>query len=78
VGVGELGRDIDLAQEAIGPERLTQLGPEDLDRDRSLVLEITGKKNDSHATPTELTLESITVGEGRLEEIQQIGHVYSR
>jgi hypothetical protein len=78
VGMGELGRDLDLAQEAVGTERLTQLGPKDLYRDQSLVLEITGEKNHRHTTPAELTVDRVAIGEGLGEAVLQIGHVYSR
>jgi hypothetical protein len=76
--MGELARDFDLAEEAIVPERLTQLGSEDLYRDRSLVLEITGEKDHRHATPAELTRDCVAISEGQGEAVLQIGHVYSR
>ena len=38
VRMAELGRDLDLAQEALGAEHGGELGPQDLDRDLAAML----------------------------------------
>jgi hypothetical protein len=64
VRVLEPRSDLDLAAEPLGAERRGNLGPQDLDRDLSAVLEILGEVHGRHATLAELPLDRIAVGEG--------------
>ena len=49
------GGDLDFAEKAIVAERRCQLGMEDFDRDRSMVLEVLGEVDHRHAAAPELT-----------------------
>ena len=65
-------RELDLAQEALGPERLADLGLEHLDRDVAVVLEVVGEKHRRHAAFPEHAVERIPIGEGKAQPGQQI------
>lgn len=64
VGVLELGRDLDLAQESLRTQRRGQLRPENLDRDPPVMLEVFGEKHERRAARPELALDAIAVREG--------------
>jgi hypothetical protein len=72
--VAQPGGDLDLAQEPLGPERRRELRVEDLDRYRSMVLQVLGEEHGRHAPPTQLTLDRVAVSEGFTERLEQIGH----
>ena len=59
----EPGGELDLALEALGAEGGSQLGVEDLERDRAVVPEVLGEVDRGHAAPAELTLEPVAVGQ---------------
>ncbi len=69
----EPGDGANLAQEALGSEGGTELGVEDLQRDRSVVLEIVGEIHPRHPAPAELTLEPVAAGEAGLERGGEAG-----
>jgi hypothetical protein len=72
--MGELGGHLDLAEEAVVTQRMAELGPENLYRDRPAVPEVAGEKDHRHAASAELTLDSITAGKSGRETVQQIDH----
>jgi hypothetical protein len=43
VGMIEMGRELDLTEKALGPQRSGDLGIEDLDRDRAAVAQVLGR-----------------------------------
>jgi len=53
----------DLLHEALGAEHGSQLGPEHLDRDLPLVLEVLGQVYRGHSALAQLPLDAIPVGE---------------
>ena len=55
----EPGGQPDLALEALGPERVTQLGMEHLERDRPVVPEVPGEIDRGHAPAAELALDRV-------------------
>src|SRR6266567_1108772 len=59
VGVGEPGRDFDLAQEALGTERRGDLGTQHLDGNGAAVTEIACEINRGHPAAPQLTLEGV-------------------
>ena len=65
----EPGAEPDLAEEAIGTERLGQLGAEDLERDHPVMLQVAGEIHDRHAAAAELALNAVAVGQSSLEAI---------
>ena len=56
--------DLDLPQEPSGAERGGELGPQHLDRDLAVVLEVLGEIDGGHAALAELALDAVAVGEG--------------
>jgi hypothetical protein len=63
VGMLELGRELDLAEEALGAERGGELGPEHLEGDQSLVPEVPREVNGGHAALPELALDGVAAGQ---------------
>ena len=53
--------ELDLAEEALRPERQGKLGVEDLERDPAVVLEVAREPDRGHAAAAELALERIVV-----------------
>ena len=68
------GGELDLAQEALGAERGGELGVEDLERDRAVVLQVLGEEDGGHAPAPELTLECVTAAQTVLEFCLEVGH----
>jgi hypothetical protein len=73
VGVVELPPDLDLAQEPLRPEGRSELLAEDFHRHPTVVLQIFGEVDRRHATVAELALDTVAVGQRRLEAVQQLG-----
>ena len=65
--MAEPRRELDLAQEALGPERLADLGLEHLDGDVAAVLQIAGEKHRRHAAFPEHAIERVPIGEGKAQ-----------
>jgi hypothetical protein len=61
VGVLEAGRELDLAVEPLGPERVGQVRVEDFERDRPIVLQVVGQEDRGHAAAPELALEHVAL-----------------
>ena len=59
VGMLQVRGDADLAQEPLGAERGGELGLQDLERDRAIVLEVVREEDGRHAAAPELALERI-------------------
>ncbi len=62
--MGELGRELDLPQEAVGTDRCGQLGPQHLHGHIPLVADIVRQVDDGHPPTTQLALDLIAVREG--------------
>ena len=60
--MGEPGRDLDLAQEALHAHGRGQLGQEDLDSDPAMMLQVLGKVDDCHATVAQHQLDAVAIG----------------
>ena len=71
--MGEPRRDFDLPQEALGTERGGDLGAEDLDGDRTAVLEIPREIHRRHPAAPQLALQRVAVGQSRAETIERRG-----
>jgi hypothetical protein len=67
VGVGEASRDLDLAQEAVGPDSCRQIGVQDLEGDLAMVFEVLGQIDPGHPAHADLPLDRVAVGQCRLE-----------
>ena len=72
----QIGGGRDLAQEALGPEGVDQLGAEHLHGYLALVLEVVREVHRSHPTCAELAVKAVAVSEGALQsglEVRQVG-----
>ena len=78
IGVLEVGGDLDLAQEPVGPDRSGQLRPEDLDGDLAAVPEVLGEEHRGHAAFAEQPLDVVAVAEGRAKMFQNVSHLRPR
>ena len=74
VGVLEIGGGLDLLDESRGPQHGGKFGPQHLDGDLPLVLEVFGQVDRCHAARTEFVLDGIAVGEGAFEAIKSVRH----
>jgi hypothetical protein len=63
----------DLALEPFRAERGGELGEENLERDRTVVLDVAGEIDRGHATPAELTLERVPPAQSFLKLSGKIG-----
>ena len=72
MGVVEAGGDPDLVEEPLGTEHGGQLGPQHLERDLAVVLEILGEIDRGHPALTQLALDPVAVDE---DGSRQRGHV---
>jgi hypothetical protein len=77
VGVGKPGCDLDLAQKALGAQGGGKLGTEHLEGHRAAELAVVRKIHRGHPAATELVLDRVPVGEGRLQAFQQVRHRHS-
>ncbi len=68
--VAEVGRHLDLAQEALGPEHVGQLGTQDLERHRAVMPFVARQVHGGHATVAESSEHAI--GPERLP-LRQLG-----
>ena len=73
VGVLELRREPDLAQEPLGAEEGGKFRAEHLDCDQAVVLQIASEIDRGHPAATELALDTVAAGQRRLEAVQQLG-----
>jgi len=64
VRMGELRRDLDLAQEPVRTHRGGQFGAQDLERDVAVVSEIFGEVDRGHPALAQLALDGVAVGKG--------------
>lgn len=71
------GAEPDLVEETLWAERRSQLGSEDLERDRPVVAEIVCQVDRSHSTAAQLALETVGLGQRGLETGQQVGQTRS-
>jgi len=71
----ELGRGLDLGQEAVGAERRAEIRVKDLDRDVAVVADVAGEVYRRHPAGADLGIDPVAVGERDLEPAEELGHV---
>jgi hypothetical protein len=64
VRVLQTGDGLDLAEEALGPERGDEFRPEDLEGDGAVKAEVLGEIDGRHTPTAELALERVAIAEG--------------
>src|SRR5687767_15911784 len=67
----------DLVQKPLGAQGPGDLGPEHLDRDRSIVLEVIGEVHHGHAALPQLALDPVAVAQGAGELLDRHSGSYS-
>ena len=70
----QVGGGLDFAEEPLGADDGGQLGPQDLDGDLAVVLEVLRQVDGGHAARAELALEAVAVGERLGEAGEDVGH----
>jgi hypothetical protein len=70
VGVLKAGRRVDLAEEAPWTKCCSELRAQDLERDRSVVVDIVSEIDRSHPTAPELSLYEVAAGQSVLKAFQ--------
>ena len=70
----EVGGGLDLREEPLRAEHGGQLGPEHLDGDLAVVLEVVGQVDGGHAALAQLALDLVGIGQGGLQATEEIGH----
>ena len=74
----QLRRQLDLAEESIGTERGREVGPQHLDRDLPMVLEVLREIHRPHAAASQLPLQAVAVAKGFGELGRDVAHDYGR
>jgi len=70
----QVGRGLDLAEEPLGTEGMSQFGTQHLQRDAPLVPEVLGQVHRRHPAGAKRALEAVPVGEGGRELRGDVGH----
>ena len=68
----QLRRELDLAQEPLGPEVERQRRAEHLEGDRPVVPEVPGEVDGGHAPAPELALDQVALRNARLAHMRNI------
>jgi hypothetical protein len=67
--MGQLGGDLDFQQKPLNPDRVGNLGTENLDGDGAVLLEILGEEDCGHPAAAELALDRVSIGEDSLQPL---------
>ena len=74
----ELRRSLDLLHEPVGAEHGGEFGPQHLQRNLAVVLQVLGKIDRGHAAFAESALDAVAVGEGSGEVLGVFSHALRR
>jgi hypothetical protein len=69
--MAQLGGDLDLALEAVGPDLHRQVRVQDLDRHRPAVLQVLREVDGRHPATAQLPVDPVAAGERRPEVVVQ-------
>src|SRR2546427_1078755 len=72
--MGEPSGDLDLAQEALGPDGGSKLRAQDLERNGPVMANVVGEIDRRHSPAAEFALDRVTPGEGDLKAGQLVCH----
>ena len=71
----ERSRESDFALKSLDAHRRCQLGPQHLYGDRAAVAEIARQINGCHSARADLALDTVPIGEARLQGVAGVDHV---
>jgi len=74
VGMLQIGRELDLGQEPLGPDHGGELGAEDLQGHPPGVADVLGQVDGGHSAGADFALQAVAVGQGALQATQQLRH----
>ena len=74
----EIGGELDLLEESLGPDDCRQFRMDDLDCDLAAMAEVFGEVDGGHAALSELALDAVAVGEGGGEGSEGVGQALAR
>jgi hypothetical protein len=74
VRVLQVGGELDLGQEALGPDHGCELGAQELQGDPAIVAEIMCQVDGGHAAGADLALDAVAVGQRGLQTAERLGH----
>jgi hypothetical protein len=69
-----MSSDPNLLQEALASHGCGELGPQHLDGDRPVMLEVSPEIHRRYSAATEFTLDRVAPGEGGVQGGQRVGH----
>jgi hypothetical protein len=72
--MGQPGRDLRLAQEALATQRGRQLRPQHLERHWAVELAVVGEVHHCHPTTTQLALDRVAVAESAAKLLEDVRH----
>jgi hypothetical protein len=72
--MSQSGRELNLAAEPFLPDRGSELGAHDLDRDLPGMFEIVGQVNARHSPMAELAAQAVAAGERFDDLVKEEGH----
>jgi hypothetical protein len=64
--------DLDLTQEPLRTQRGSELGSQHLEGDLALMPEVLGKIHDRHSAAAQFPVDDVTIGEDRLQNIEDM------
>ena len=70
----QVGRELDLGQEPLGPDHRGELGAEHLEGHPPGMADVLGQVDRGHAAGADLALDPVAVGQGELEAGLRLGH----
>jgi hypothetical protein len=73
----QVGGDADFAKEPLRAQRGGELGPDDLDGDLAIVLEVVSQEHDRHSTTPELPVERVLTSQAVLQPRAEVGQLGS-
>ena len=68
----QVGRELDLGQEPLGPDHRGELGAEHLEGHPPGMADVLGQVDRGHAAGADFTLQAVAVRQGGLESAQQV------
>ena len=75
--MSQVGGDLDLSEEAFGPDYSRQFRLQDLESHLAIVLQVLGQVDRSHPALAQLSLDGVAAPKSSIESFESIGHGHS-